>query len=126
MMSSENVENFIKRMRIKAGAHMHERTLNDALKAHEESRKTKSAKLEPNIWRTIMRSPITKLSSAAVIVIAVILGILSFVPSGNGTNNLWAKAVQTVKQTDSAIWRARRIFTCDGKEISFLNTDAVW
>ncbi|NIP28438.1 MAG: hypothetical protein GWN67_27565 [Phycisphaerae bacterium] len=78
------------------------------------------------IWRTIMKSPITKLSSAAVIMIAVILGIMNIIPSTNGTNNLWAKAVQTVKQTDSAIWRARRIFTCDGTEISFLNTDAVW
>jgi len=50
---------------------MHERTLNDVLEAQEKSRKTKSTKFEPNIWRTIMKSHITKLAAAAVIIVTV-------------------------------------------------------
>jgi len=71
MRSAENVENFIKKVRLKASAQMHKRTLNDALEAQEKSRKTKSAKFEPNIWRIIMKSHITKLAAAAVIIVTV-------------------------------------------------------
>ena len=78
MRSAENVENFIKKVRLKASAQMHKRILNDALEAQKKSRKTKSAKLEPNIWRIIMKSPITKLAAAAVIIIPVLLLITIF------------------------------------------------
>lgn len=96
MRSAENVENFIKRVRLKASAQMHKRTLNDALEAQEKSRKTKSAKFEPNIWRIIMKSPITKLSSAAVIIIAVIVGIIHFGGSIDGASVAWADVLEQI------------------------------
>jgi hypothetical protein len=49
--------------------------LKDVLNAFENSKKRKSAKLKPNIWRIIMKNPITKLATAAVIIIAVIFSI---------------------------------------------------
>ncbi len=78
MRSAKNVEKFIKRVCLKASDQMHERTLNDALAAQEKSSKTKSAKLEPNIWRTIMKSHITKFATAAVLITAVLIGIYAF------------------------------------------------
>jgi hypothetical protein len=42
-----------------------------------------------------------------------------------GTSVVLAEVVQNVEQVKSAIMREKRIFTCDGKEISFLNSDAV-
>ena len=44
----------------------------------EELRKEQTAKTEPNIWRIIMKSRITKLAAAAVIIIAVLIGINHF------------------------------------------------
>jgi outer membrane lipoprotein-sorting protein len=96
MRSAENIENFIKRVRLKASARMHERTLNDALEAQEKSRKTKSTKFEPNIWRTITKSPITKLAAAAVIVVAVLIGISTF----NGTT-AWAKVIKALGEVEN-------------------------
>jgi len=101
MRPAENIENFIKRVRLKASAQMHKRTLNDALEAQEKSRKTKSAKLEPNICRIIMKSPITKLVAAAVIVVAVLIGISTF----NGTT-AWA-----IEQTIEAIEGFQAIYS---------------
>jgi hypothetical protein len=98
MRSAEDVENFIKRVRLKASAQMHERTLNDALEAQEKSRKTKSAKLEPKIWRTIMRNPITKLSSAAVIIIVLMLGINYLDTPIDGASTVFAAAMDSVRQ----------------------------
>ncbi|NIP28440.1 MAG: hypothetical protein GWN67_27575 [Phycisphaerae bacterium] len=75
MRPAENIEKFIKRVRFRASTQMHERTLKDALEAQEKSRKTKSAEIGPNIWRIIMKSRITKLATAAVIVLAVVLSV---------------------------------------------------
>ena len=78
MRPAEDVENLIKRVRLKASAQMHERTLNDALEAQEKSRKAKSAEIGPNIWRIIMKSRITKLAAAAAIIVIAAFAINQF------------------------------------------------
>ncbi|MHC4309612.1 MAG: LolA family protein [Planctomycetota bacterium] len=78
MRPAENVEKFIKRVRFKASTQMHERILNDALEAQEQSRKTKSAEIGPNIWRIIMKSRITKLAAAAAIIVIAVFAINQF------------------------------------------------
>ncbi|MHC4641406.1 MAG: hypothetical protein ACYS32_07155 [Planctomycetota bacterium] len=55
------------------------------------------------IWRIIMKSPITKLAAAAVIIIAV--GI--FFPRGNGSSVAWAKVVEKVEQIESFMFQQR-------------------
>lgn len=77
------------------------------------------------IWRIIMKSPITKLGSAAAIILAVMVGIMHFATSIDGTSAVWAEAVQKFEQAESAIFREKRIFTCDGEELPFLKSDAV-
>ncbi len=98
MRPAEDVENLVKRVRFKASAQMHERTLNDALDAQEKSRKPKSTKLEPKIWRTIMRNPITKLSSAAVVIIVLMLGINYLNTPIDGASTVFAAAMDSVRQ----------------------------
>jgi hypothetical protein len=78
MRSAENVENFIKRVCLKASTQMHERTLNDALEAQEKSRKTQSAEIGPNVWRIIMKSRITKLAASAAIIVIAAFAIHQF------------------------------------------------
>ncbi|NIP23796.1 MAG: hypothetical protein GWN67_01225 [Phycisphaerae bacterium] len=60
---------------IKTTFKMDDRIINDALEAHDKSKKNQPAGLQPNIGRIIMKSPITKLAAAAVIVAAVMLSI---------------------------------------------------
>ena len=76
MRPTEKTENAVKKMNFSAGAELREQILNDAIKAHEQT-KTQSASDKPDIWRIIMKSRITKLAAAAVIVIAGIVGILN-------------------------------------------------
>ncbi len=76
MRPKDNVERTIKEnLNFTARSGLHDRMLNDALKAQEKSRNTKPAFASPNIGRTIMKSPITKVAAAAVIVGAVMLSI---------------------------------------------------
>jgi outer membrane lipoprotein-sorting protein len=104
MRPAEDVEKLIKRVRLKASAQMHERTLNDALDAQEKSRRIKLARLEPKIWRTIMRNPITKVSSAAVIIIVLMVGISYLDTPIDGASAVFAAAMDSVRQA--------RTFSC--------------
>ncbi|MBW7989503.1 MAG: hypothetical protein FVQ84_05735 [Planctomycetes bacterium] len=63
-----------------------------------------------NIWRTIMKSPITKLATAAVIIIAAMIGINYFGGSIDGTSAVYAaamKALQNVNTVHISGWTTR-------------------
>ncbi len=53
------------------------------------------------------------------------VGAMHFGTSIDGTSVVLAEAIQNVERVKSAIMKERRIFTCDGREVSFLNSDAV-
>ncbi|MHC4791014.1 MAG: anti-sigma factor family protein, partial [Planctomycetota bacterium] len=48
-----------------------------------------------SVWRTIMKSPITKLAAAAVIIIAVLIG-LTIIPDTSGV--AWAEVVNNIEK----------------------------
>jgi hypothetical protein len=54
---------------------MHNRILNDVLAAQEQTKKTKSGLAQANLWRTVMKSPLTKLATAAIVAIACLIGL---------------------------------------------------
>ncbi len=58
MRPAENIKKLIKNLNDTTSAQMDERVLRDALWALEESGKRTSASMEPNRWRTIMKSKI--------------------------------------------------------------------
>ena len=64
------------------------------------------------IWRTIMKSPITKLAAAAVIVVAVLIGISTF----NGTT-AWAKVIKALGEVEN-IYIVSTMTMPDGTKVS--------
>ena len=99
MRPANNIDKLIKKLHISASAKLDKRVHSGISMALEESEKTKSAKLEPKIWRIIMKSRITKLAAAAVIIIAVLAGINYFGGSIDGSGVAWAELVQRVEQS---------------------------
>ena len=73
MKTRKDVIQLVKKWRIAPRIEMHQRTITAVLKEHAETQKTRMASEQQNIGRVIMKSPITKLASAAAIIIAVIL-----------------------------------------------------
>ncbi len=95
MKPADNIEEVIKKdLNFTAGTELHDRMLDDVLNAQEKSKKTKSALALPNIRRQIMKSPITKLAAAAVIIIAVLIGINQFGGSIDGASVAWADVTE--------------------------------
>ena len=54
---------------------MDEKVLTNALTAHKKSEQTQPAQTRQNIWRTIMKNRITKLSTAAAIILIAVFGV---------------------------------------------------
>ena len=81
MKTAEKIEKLIKEFfklkqsSVAISSQMDEKILDDALEAFEKSKMTQSADLQPSVWRIIMKSRITKFAVAAIIIIAVIIGI---------------------------------------------------
>ncbi len=93
MKPADNIEEAIKKdLNFTAGTELHDRMLDDVLNAQVKSKKTKSALVLPSIRRQIMKSPITKIAAAAVIIIAVVLSI-----------NVWDKSIPTAYALDQTI-----------------------
>ena len=84
MRPAENINELIKKLQLKASADLDRRVHEDISRALAESRKTESAPPEPNIWRIIMKSPITKLATAAVVIIACVIGLSLWRTTGSG------------------------------------------
>lgn len=70
-MKPTEIKKLIKKLHVNPSAQMRHRTLGDALEAQAESLKTKSPEIHPGLSSTIIRSKVTKLAAAAVLIIAV-------------------------------------------------------
>ena len=83
MRPTEDIKNMIKKMEDKTSRDLDKRVLDDVLKTLEQSQKT-----QISIWRLIMKSTFMKFAAAAVIIIAVLIGINPF--GDSKTNVVWA------------------------------------
>jgi len=89
---------YLNNLQVPADAEMDERILGDAVTKMEESRKTGSASVGPNIWRIIMKSRMTKLAAAAVIALVIVLGVVELGKSVGGANVVFAAAMDSVRE----------------------------
>jgi hypothetical protein len=63
----------------------------------------------PFIRRIIMKSSITKLAVASVIIVVVGLGIFAFIGTGSKSGLVWAEVAQKVQASRGVIYRTRKI-----------------
>jgi len=75
MKSANEIERLAKKIRLSPNAAADERILTSAETALEKSIKAKSAALQPNIWRIIMKKPITKMAAVAAVILIIVFGV---------------------------------------------------
>ena len=71
MREADNIKKLIKKLRFEATADTHERILGNVLEALEISEQQKSAAPKPNIWRIIMKSPITRVAAVLFLMVGI-------------------------------------------------------
>jgi len=100
MSSVEKIRNLFAKSDVTVNSKVDDRIVSDALTAFDESGKTKSLLVEPDVWRIIMKSRITKLVAAAVIMVAAMLAI-----------SLWDKSTPTTYAIEQTIEAMRKVTT---------------
>ena len=98
----KTVKNFCaaKKSTVKTTTEMDQRIISDAL---QTQKKSTSAKPQPNIWRTIIKTKITKitkLASAAAVIMTVGVGIYFFAGSSNSRSIAWAQVEKALEGID--------------------------
>jgi outer membrane lipoprotein-sorting protein len=119
MGPAENIEKLITNADMDTNTKVDQATLDDVLKALENSKRRKSAKLAPNIWRTIMKSGITKLAAAAVIVVGVLVAINEFGDSVGVATVIWAKVAENVEKAEAFMYRMKETETRTKKQQTY-------
>ena len=105
MRPTDNIERYIKQQKIKTNPEVSKAVLNDLLDQLETAERTEKIPSQPNRWRNIMHSRMTKFAAAAVIIIGVMLVIESLSDGSNG--KLYAeiaKAMQNVNTVHVSGW----------------------
>jgi len=122
MRPADNVNELIKKLKLKASTDLDRRVHDDISMALAESDKTKSAVTQPKIGRTIMKSPITKLAAAAVIIVLVVLGLFEFIGTENTSGVVWADVVRKVGASRGLIIRCTDLSESSGDDYSIAYT----
>jgi len=87
-------------LKVTTSADLDERVLNNVMETLDELEKKESAAIEPNIWRLIMKTRVAKLAAAAVIIIAVTLGMSEFL---GPSSMAWADVVEPLLNARTAV-----------------------
>jgi hypothetical protein len=104
MKPTDNISRVIReKLNFTASAELHQRILADALAARPQSEESRSARGEPNIGRTIMKSRISKLATAAVIVAGVLIGVFYVASNHHGSIAL-GEVIKEMQQVKTATW----------------------
>ena len=99
MRPTENIEKLIKNIEVDTNAKVDEVVLGDVLKAFEKSKKIKSAISQPSIWRIIMKSKVTRLTAAAVIVVGSLVSV--YVLDNRLSSRAFGTVIENVIESNS-------------------------
>lgn len=116
MRRAKNIKKIIKNAAIHSDEKVNRAVLRDLLKELPETDEQISVLSRPNnIRKTIMRSNITKIAAAAVIIIAVLIGINQF---GGDHSNVFAQASEQIEKAETITWKITfyiQVTSKDGK-----------
>jgi hypothetical protein len=105
-MNIEKIEKLAKEIRVRPGLINDCRIITDAENALQRTVAARALAARLSLWRTIMRSPITKLAAAACIIIAVVAGIYFITgKTPEVTCCAWAQIADKVAQIKTCVYR---------------------
>ena len=120
MRPSDNVNELIKKLKLKASVNLDKRVHDDISMALAESEKTKSAVTQPNIWRIIMKNPLTKVAIASVLTIACLTGLFFWKSTGSGI--ALADVLTRIEQVTAYMYQMRSTVTKQQTRTDLIST----
>ncbi|MBN2180520.1 MAG: outer membrane lipoprotein carrier protein LolA [Sedimentisphaerales bacterium] len=102
MNPEEKIKKLINKSDVSIDPQTDKRILDDAL---EQLKQKQSAGTRPDIWRNIMRSPITKIAAAAILFIAALVGLRQFGKLPDVTSSAFGKVVANLRSAQTVSYR---------------------
>jgi len=118
MSSVEKIKKLFAKSNITVNSKVDDRIVSDALTAFNESEKTKSLSVEPNIWRMIMNRTMTKVAAAAAIIVIVFVGMHYLGVSPDGAGVVWADVLRNMEASQTVT------FTLDAE--GYFQNECYW
>ena len=106
MKPIKNIKRLINEFHITTSAKLDQKISQDVLEVMRRSKQTTSAAPESSIWRLIMNKPITKLAVAAMIIIAVMIG-LNITGGPDMAGVAWADLAEKLERIQTCVFRGR-------------------
>ncbi len=101
MRPADNIYKLIKNTKIKTNPEVNKAVLDGLLDRMNRAESVHINAPRQNIWRIIMKNKVTKIAAAAVIIIAVLIGINSF--PGTDTSVAFADVIQPILDARTVI-----------------------
>jgi len=121
MRPAENIKRLVKNARIVINPEIKKTALKELVNELKKPKSIDSAGIKPNMWRIVMKSRITKIATAVIII--VIIGLHQFNISIKGTSIVWADVAERLEKVSSYKAQARRVLTETGQEEPFFQCD---
>lgn len=124
MKPADDIKKLFDKAELTTDSQTHEKIFQDVLDAQQET--TAPPPAQPEIWRLVMKNPVTKYAIAALIVLAALVGLSLFKGSGN---TAWAidQSIEAVSKYRGLLiegWDSERSWTEDGS--SELRPSKTW
>jgi outer membrane lipoprotein-sorting protein len=105
MRPRENIEKIIKEFDIDVNPAKDQGIRDEILQAHARTKQSKPAFFAIDLWRIIMRSRITKLGAAVVLLVAVVVGISQFGGSVDMATPVFAEVVRPLLDVETGSFK---------------------
>jgi outer membrane lipoprotein-sorting protein len=112
MRPADKTKQFIKNASINSNPEVNEAVLKELLNELDKSMSMPCAAQEPNIWRTIMRSPVTKIAATVLVIVSVIV-VAHFldVPTESAA---WADVVRPILTARTVVFN---VISAEGENV---------
>jgi len=114
--SKHYIENLVRKLDMDIDPRVDERMLDSTLERFKESTQNPPADTRSMNWRLIMKKPLTRLTIAAAVLIALCLGINLF---DSTTNVTWATVLEKVNGFETYVFRTRKVETTGPRPSGF-------
>lgn len=125
MRSAENIKRLIEKAKIKLDPEVKSEGLKELINELEKSKLSQPTSW-PNIWEIIMKNKITKLTVAAVIIIAILIGINKLGGSINITSVAFAKAFDEIKKAANQMPLVHKVLYTDREDKNYYTENWYW
>jgi outer membrane lipoprotein-sorting protein len=120
MKPADKIKELINKSYVRTTPETDDRILDGALEHLEKLKQKKSAVNQPNIWRIIMKNPLTKVAIASVLAIACLTGLFLWKSTGSGI--ALADVLTRIEQVTAYMYQMRSTVTKQQTSTDLIST----